>query len=853
MKKIFIFVLSLMVAFSSLWGCGSGSDNGNKQEKTDDKIYNGEITFWSAPTAETVLLKKDISFYAGIRKDARIDVEMAKNEYEGAQIFLTATEEVGEYYIDKSDLKNENGKSFSSDNIDVYAYKYIETTFNTASHRNIGIGHYPDAILPIDASVKFGENKIEKGANQGIYVRFHTLPDTDAGTYTGKITVRYDGKSREIPVTVNVWDVKVSETTRSKTLFSNKWNWESPELDSTDERFQSYIDLLSEYRIGSINLINMNDRDRADMDALSKIYADKVYAYANNPRNSVYAIDYFLSADSFDKDAFIKFVVAIAEKSFETGFNCLTKAVTYFGMLIDEATMQDKLDETKAVTDDYRYVLQSSYDTIMANKSQYIEEYGVSADFVEELAESARHIPHIFVANYNEEYAQYIDKDGTGTGHWCPNVYTFLNDETVEKFMEIGLDWWYGCGGSSKYIPSYQLDDYTLSPRIMSWQQIYYGIEGNLYWSTNLNYNWENNWYVDKEDYYTGAVGRPGVLGDGQLTYPGGQYELSRPVATRRLEAIRDGLEEYELLLDLKNRYAEIAQESNCDFTFDKIYAFITANLFDGININASADAFDTSRNLMFQLLTLANSAAGLCVTDLDITTTQINGTCFLKDGYTLKLNGDALSGKSAGGSGQLYSFAFNLNDYVNSCVLSVPELSGYNALTVTNNGKAVYYGAESTFDNFKNGYVDIEKSLVNASVSGINGAKSEQVVKVKVNGFAEGGWQAFKYTDEHVKQLGEFTSGMTLRIYNGSGSVQDLSIDVKYKGESILSSIAYAKLQVGWNTIEIKGIDQKNWSQLIGIDYMLFSFGETGQGSRPDIDDLYFDGYYITYLKELG
>ena len=850
MKKLILFAICMAMALSCLFGCGNGGadSGGGKEEET--KPANGEITLWSASTAETVLLKKDISFYEKIRKDARVDVEMAKNEYEGAQIFLTATKDVGEYYVEMGTLKNESGKVFPAGNIEVYAYKYVETTFNTASHRNIGIGHYPDAILPIEASEKFGENKIEKGSNQGVYVRFETLPDTAAGTYTGALTVSYDGKSQSVPVSVKVWDVTVSEETRSKTLFSNKWNWVNPELDSTDERFQSYIDLMTEYRIGSINLININERDMADLDGLAKTYAQKVYEYVSDPRTSTYALEYFLSGNSFDIPSLEKFIIAIAEKSFETKFNCLEKATTYFGSLIDEATMQGKLSETITVTDDYRTVLNDVYVALSAKKDYYMAEYGVSEDFADEIIYSASHVPHIFVSNYDEAYAPYINEDGTGTGYWCPNVWTFQEEKNVERFMEMGLDWWYGCGGSSRPIPSYQLDDYTLSPRLMSWQQIYYGISGNLFWATNLNYNWENGWYADKEDYYTGAAGTAGVLGDGQLTYPGGQYELSRPVATRRLEAIRDGLEEYELLLDLKNKYAEVSAEHGLDFTFENVYSFVTANLFDGIRINASADSFYTSRNLMFQLLMLADSPAEVCITDVDITTTEIAGKCFVKDGYTLKLNGNAIPYTAVSG-GKIYSFNFALEGYTNTCTFTVPELSGYNSVTVTSKGKAVFYGAENTLSNFNSGYVNIEKSLVNAD---IDGALSEKLVKVNVEGLTDSGrLQGFKYTDANVSKLGEATSSMTMRIYNGSGEVRGLSLMVKYKGDPIISQLVYVVLDEGWNTVEIKGVDQKAWSNLIAIDYLLFLFEANDDNLNPAINDLYFDGYYITYLREVN
>lgn len=848
MKKKLSVLLSFLLSMTLLAGCkgnessGSSSSSENQSEK---------IKFWSASTAETVLLGKDISVYEGIQREAKIDVDMAQNEYEGAQIFMTALDNVSEYFVDVADLKSADGTKFASENIDVYAYKYTEVTANMATHRGGGIGDYPDAILPIEASVKFGENNIAKGNNQGIYVRFKTTSDTPAGLYTGSLTVRYDGESKNIPITVNVWDVEVSETTHSKTLFSNGWHWKAPELDSTDERFQSYIDLLSEYRIGSIDLMEVSDRDKSDPTLLTR-YTDKVYEYVKNPKNSTYAINYFLSGTgSFDTEMFEKFIIAIAEKSFATNYNCLTKATAYFGMLIDEATMQGKFDETVMVTNDYRSVLQASYEAILANKSQYIQEYGITEEFVDEIANSAASIPHIFVSNYNADYAPYIDQDATGTGEWCPNVWEFQDDVNVAKFMEIDLDWWYGCGGSSRPIPGYQLDDYTLSPRLMSWQQIYYGIEGNLYWATNINQVYSNGAYTDKEDYYDQSSTWAGVTGDGQLVYPGGQYELDAPVATRRLEAIRDGLEEYELLLALKNKYSEVALSSGMDFSFDTIYEFVTSELFDGININATASAFDASRKLILQLLSLADSDANACITDFEVTTTQIVGKCYVADGYTVQLNGEALSGEKVNG-GTVYTFSLNLDDYKNVCVLSIPELVGYNSLTIESNGKAIYYAADTMFNGFKDGYVDIEKELVSANA--VSGAWNEQLVKVNVEGLKDSeGLQGFKYSDDLIKKLGEATSSMSIRIYNGSGATQRLSIEAKYKGDPIIRQLAYAELAEGWNTIEIKGINQKIWKDLISIDYMLFIFDANDQNQNPAINNLYFDGYYITYLKEVN
>ena len=117
--------------------------------------------------------------------------------------------------------------------------------------------------------------------------------------------------------------------------------------------------------------------------------------------------------------------------------------------------------------------------------------------------------------------------------------------------------------------PSYMIDTKVTFNRVMSWINYVYDIHGELYWGTNAadkqymtpgNSSWKNQWLA-------------GGNGDGSLTYPGRSNEIGGftfiPIASLRLKAIRDGLEDLEYMYMLealspagRKRRFNIGQES---------------------------------------------------------------------------------------------------------------------------------------------------------------------------------------------------------------------------------------------------------------------------------------------------
>ena len=207
-KKGSALALAFLMAMS-VTACKSESE-------TDDTPTGYEI--WGAPTAEKILRNEAASKYESIRTEAKISIDTARNEYEAAQVIISAIGEVEEYTVEVSDLQLVGGdETYAKENISVYNMKYlnVEKTWNEEGR----IGWYPDGLLPFDVAVEYEENCVSAGNNQSVYFSFNTSETQTAGTYTGSVTLTVDGEENEIPVSLRVRDLEVNEKNHVKTNF----------------------------------------------------------------------------------------------------------------------------------------------------------------------------------------------------------------------------------------------------------------------------------------------------------------------------------------------------------------------------------------------------------------------------------------------------------------------------------------------------------------------------------------------------------------------------------------------------------------------------------------------------------
>lgn len=95
--------------------------------------------------------------------------------------------------------------------------------------------------------------------------------------------------------------------------------------------------------------------------------------------------------------------------------------------------------------------------------------------------------------------------------------------------------------------------DYPLiKTRLLHWMNFKYNFTGYLHWGLN---HWQGDPFTLLEPDWGAGVKLP--PGDSHIVYPG----KTGPLSSIRMEAMRDGIEDYELLRKLSESDAELAQE----------------------------------------------------------------------------------------------------------------------------------------------------------------------------------------------------------------------------------------------------------------------------------------------------
>ncbi|WJH32958.1 DUF4091 domain-containing protein [Paenibacillus sp. CC-CFT747] len=177
--------------------------------------------------------------------------------------------------------------------------------------------------------------------------------------------------------------------------------------------------------------------------------------------------------------------------------------------------------------------------------------------------------------------------------NWIALINKYDKDYAQERQAAGDHVWWYTSVNPKHPFPSYHIDDELLSARLLSWMQKDYGVEGNLFWSTTIFKKYDGKQYVPR-DVWTDPLAFPGANGDGYLFYPGTQLGIDGPVGTIRLEAIREGMEDYEYLWQLEQHIKETASRlgvkdypvhDSLQFYYDRLYKNIRSFADDPANL----------------------------------------------------------------------------------------------------------------------------------------------------------------------------------------------------------------------------------------------------------------------------
>lgn len=569
--KIFRSVAAFCL-IASLYGTAGCADSGKGELKS------GDVHVWSASSD----IKYEKSDTSGANDYCVLDYNVVRNEYESKQILITPSENIQNYDLSVADLKcGEN--VISAENISVYMERYVY--INSGADSTVyGQGYYPDALVPIDAAREAGELTAKANENSALWVCIYIPEEIEAGVYTADFTLKMDGLEKKIPVSVTVADYTLTDAINAKSSFTWRYNRVgSGEMDYTTEMFDYYYRFFQDYRISLENPVVDFVTGEEYVSALTENW-DKITNYTFNP--------YWGELGAADGQWGItsEQVLGVAAAS-SPERNLLEKAMFYFidePDLSDDSVLLEKTVQIRAFNNRLKeLVSQVEKDTS-----------GKFDDFrrIENWQECILDIPNVVTIDMEDLTGRLNEQAVIDFLNECNCLCPVWRNVSLSDFGEMkeifeneyGIEvWWYGCVQPTAPYANYHIGDTNLlNARTISWLQKKYDIEGNLYWDAAAYTSYATSTYGIPVDVYESpyrAVGsNTDVAGDGFLTYPGAKYGIYGPIPSMRLMSIRDGMEDYELLLDLENKYSDVAEQLGTDVDS------MMSRLYDGLYYNGS-------------------------------------------------------------------------------------------------------------------------------------------------------------------------------------------------------------------------------------------------------------------------
>lgn len=521
--------------------------------------------------------------------------ESARNEVESAQMVLTPNFKIDSFELTMHDLVNARGNVIGADAFEVYVQHYITVTgtgnapywtkdslingtemFKARGGKSGNDGTYPDALIPQDAAIEAGENSVAAGNNQGVWVNLN-VGDAAPGTYTGYATLTVNGTAMQIPVSVRIYDVRLSDQVHMQSSFQIWWD-HLQQMEGyypvDDSNFNEFKNLAQEYfdYLVSKRIMPYDNWSKTRFDSTFPDYAAEYLAVA--PEISSYGLYH----NYLDFAGVKNTLTALIQKNIslaQSGSDVDLFKKAYF-LFYDEPESASEYAEVNALSD--------QFEAVKNELSPMLADYpALQASF-----NNLKHIvtaQHPDDATYDKMWKDVGSTKLTGSYIYCPQ-YQYLNTAQQRAYydQEDAL-WWYGCCFPTEPFATYHINSPLVAARAVSWMMYDYDIDGMLYASVNNWGPYNSDGSVAFFDIWNGYTG--GTPGDSILVYPGSEYGVYGPIGTVRLENIRESNEDYEYLWLLENEYGITDLSAYTNGLYE---GAIVTGVYDGQTIDPDGD-----------------------------------------------------------------------------------------------------------------------------------------------------------------------------------------------------------------------------------------------------------------------
>ena len=495
-------------------------------ERIEREVLGGELTVprSTVPAGRSVIWTADamrkitpLTFPTAAEQAAspRLDLELARNGHDSAQILVSTAEDT----------------AWRNGDVTVSAFTLADGTPLKGSVTWERVGYLarepgyavhpegppenelwlPDPLLP---PAPF---KVLRGATQGVWLTAYAAPDASPGRYTGTVRVTEQGEPRaEIPVTLLVRSFAQPKTFGMPTAFSVMDGFTRAQYrDRFAEMKRQSHALMLDYRL------NPDDISRTEPPAIEDLL------FARERGMNRFNILNIVPKPTHPDTLWVCYVEP--EKVFNEHFYGTFKArlAPYVAEL------------RKHGLEKFAYLY--GFDE---RRKEYYE--GIDRLW-KQLRRDFPDIPVMTTAMmYADTVAGHTNYPCLTTTDWfCPLTATF-RPELTEKLHAMGKQvWWYTCCGPRyPYANMASLEYPPIEGRLLGWMTHLYRSDGLLFWHVNY---WHGQRKLDERetffpDWHTySSLMMPG---DGIFLYPG----ENRILPGIRLAQIRDGVEDYEWL-----------------------------------------------------------------------------------------------------------------------------------------------------------------------------------------------------------------------------------------------------------------------------------------------------------------
>jgi hypothetical protein len=471
----------------------------------------GKAVVWTASSMRKVTPLTFPSTAEMTEKNRRIDLELAGNERESAQILVSAGKggawKSGTLKI--GTLTDKSGREFRGE------IKWERVGYVTRGHE--GLIH-PGSPDPAERWIP-DPLKVRENATQGLWLTVYAAPDATPGLYCGIVEVRENGDTMaSIPLSIKVCPFALPRTFGTLNSFTVMDSFTRAQYPDCFEKMkrQSW-DVMLDHRL---NPDNISRTTPPDVEHLK--YAVKRGLNLFNILNVV----------SEPKDPNVKIVYE------ET-------AETYADPKFYEAFAQ----RLKPYVEEYRKAGLLKYAYVYGFDERESDCFPWIADIYRKYKRDFPDVPLLSVARaYEFAVNGKADEKYAYDADWCcPNIRSY-QPEFSARMREKGRKvWWYSTvapfypGPNFDSLESVPLEGRMLVGFMTDWR----GADGFLYWHVNY---WPNNAKcLDESDTFfpdwpTYTPRSRYSSGGGVLLYPGAEHVLP----SIRFAMVRDGVEDRE-------------------------------------------------------------------------------------------------------------------------------------------------------------------------------------------------------------------------------------------------------------------------------------------------------------------